>query len=79
MLVGIAESLPSIPIRMSESDKESPQFFVGFYNLLHCFNEVIDLDPKSGEEIVVASRSSFQLASGGTNAQVDGDESGTAR
>ncbi|MEE2665177.1 MAG: hypothetical protein VX681_13755 [Myxococcota bacterium] len=37
-------------------------FFVGFYNMLHRFNAVIDLDPKDGHEIVFESLATFQLA-----------------
>ena len=37
-------------------------FFVGFYNLLHRFNAVIDLDPRAGHELIQQSLSGFQLA-----------------
>ena len=47
----------------SEGEIVEMSFFVGFYNLLHRFNAVIDLDPKNGAEIVVESLSDFQLGS----------------
>jgi hypothetical protein len=46
----------------SEGDIVEMSFFVGFYNLLHRFNAVIDLDPRAGDELVVQSLGAFQLA-----------------
>ena len=77
--MGFAEALIRLPSGMtddgfaevrqhfSEGEIVEMSFFVGFYNLLHRFNAVIDLDPKQGEEIVVERLSGFQLAPGGVD------------
>ena len=57
------ERFASVREHFSEGEIVEMSFFVGFYNLLHRFNAVIDLDPKNGDEIVVESLSGFQLAS----------------
>ena len=40
---------------LGEREIAELSFFVGSHNLLHCFNAVIDLDPKDGHEIVFES------------------------
>ena len=57
------EGFAAVREHFSEGEIVEMSFFVGFYNLLHRFNAVIDLDPKKGEEIVIESLSAFQLAS----------------
>ena len=45
----------------SDGEIVEMSFFVGFYNLLHRFNAVIDLDPKAGDELVVQHLADFQM------------------
>ncbi len=56
------ESFEALREEFSEGEIVELSFFVGFYNLLHRFNAVIDLDPKAGHEIVFESLGGFQLA-----------------
>jgi len=63
------ERFAALREHFSEGEIVEMSFFVGFYNLLHRFNAVIDLDPKQGHEIVVESLSEFQLADGESSDQ----------
>ncbi len=56
------EAFDALRQEFSEGEIVELSFFVGFYNLLHRFNAVIDLDPKAGHEIIVESLAGFQLA-----------------
>ncbi len=72
--LAFAETLIIAPTAMTDEDFDALRevfsegeivelsFFVGFYNLLHRFNSVIDLDPKAGHDIIVESLAGFQLA-----------------
>ncbi|MCA9511997.1 MAG: hypothetical protein R3E88_13670 [Myxococcota bacterium] len=74
LALAFAETLIALPTAMTDErfaelrrefdDGEIVEmsYFVGFYNLLHRFNAVIDLDPKAGDEIVVERLADFQLA-----------------
>ena len=56
------ETFDALRQEFSEGEIVELSFFVGFYNLLHRFNAIIDLDPKAGHEIVFESLAGFQLA-----------------
>ena len=56
------EAFNALREEFSEGEIVELSFFVGFYNLLHRFNAVIDLDPKAGHDIVFESLAGFQLA-----------------
>ncbi len=56
------EAFDALREEFSEGEVVELSFFIGFYNLLHRFNAVIDLDPKAGHEIVFESLGGFQLA-----------------
>ncbi len=56
------EAFDALRAEFSEREIVELCFFVGFYNLLHRFNAVIDLDPKAGHDIIVESLAGFQLA-----------------
>ena len=58
------EDFAEVRQHFSEGEIVEMSFFVGFYNLLHRFNAIIDLDPKDGDQLVVESLSGFQLAPG---------------
>jgi len=85
MALEFAETLILLPTAMTDerfaalrrefSDGEIVEmsFFVGYYNLLHRFNAVIDLDPKAGDELVVQHLRDFQLAEEPTK---DGSDDG---
>ena len=56
------EAFDDLRQEFSEGEIVELSFFIGFYNLLHRFNAVIDLDPKAGHEIVFESLADLQLA-----------------
>ena len=46
----------------SEGEIVELSFFAGFYNMLHRFNSIIDLDPQAGGELVEHRLSDFQMS-----------------
>jgi alkylhydroperoxidase family enzyme len=46
----------------SEGEIVELSFFAGFYNMLHRFNSIIDLDPQAGGDLVEHRLSDFQMS-----------------
>jgi alkylhydroperoxidase family enzyme len=46
----------------SEGEIVELSFFAGFYNMLHRFNSIIDLDPQAGSDLVEHRLSDFQMS-----------------